>query len=54
MEGELAAVLREEGKEAEAEELLASELAPASVNPQARPDLTGPLDDLNRARQYRA
>jgi tetratricopeptide (TPR) repeat protein len=49
---ELAAVLREEGKEAEAEELLASELAPASVNPQAHPDLTGPLDDLNRARQY--
>lgn len=51
---ELAAVLREEGKEAEAQELLASELAPASVNPQARPDLTGPLDDLNRARQYHA
>jgi tetratricopeptide (TPR) repeat protein len=24
------------------------------VNPQARPDLTGPLDDLNRARQYHA
>jgi tetratricopeptide (TPR) repeat protein len=51
---ELAAVLREEGKEAEAEEILSSELAPASVNPQARPDLTGPLDDLNRARQYHA
>ena len=51
---ELAGVLREEGKEAEAEELLSSELAPAAVNPQARPDLTGPLDDLNRARQYHA
>ena len=51
---ELAGVLREEGKEAEAEELLSSELAPAPVNPQTRPDLTGPLDDLNRARQYHA
>ena len=51
---ELAGVLREEGKEAEAEELLSSELAPAPVNPQTRPDLTGPLDDLNRATQYRA
>lgn len=49
---ELAVVLREGGKEAEAEELLSSELAPASVNPQAYPDLTGPLDNLNRARQY--
>jgi tetratricopeptide (TPR) repeat protein len=51
---QLVAVLREQGKEAEAEELLASELAPASVNPRARPDLTGPHDDLNRARQYHA
>lgn len=51
---ELAGVLRGEGKEAEAEELLSSELAPASVNPQARPDLSSPLDDLNRARQYHA
>ena len=51
---ELAGVLREEGKQSEAEELLSSELAPASVNRQARPDLTGPLNDLNRARQYHA
>ena len=50
----LASVLRSEGKDEEAEQLMSAPvpMPPPVQNARANPDLTGPLSDLDRVRQY--
>ena len=50
----LASVLRSEGKDEEAEQITSAPVPspPPAENSRANPDLTGPLSDLDRARQY--